>query len=41
MPEAQWCWYCHKQDIADGIRSVENQVGQTVEPVEEIRSADS
>ena len=39
--EAQWCWYRCKQDIADGIQSVEDQVGQEVEPVEKIISADS
>ena len=36
MLKAQWWWYCCKQDIADGIQSVENQVGQKVEPVEKI-----
>ena len=41
MLEAQWCWYCCKLDIADGIQSVGNQVGQEVEPVEKIGSADS
>ena len=41
MLEAQWWWYCHKHDTAGGIQSVENQVGQELGPVEEIRSADS
>ena len=39
--EAQWCWYCCKHHIAGGIQSVENQVDQEVEPIEEIVSADS
>ena len=40
MLEAQRCWYCCKQDIADGIQSVGNQVGQEVEPVEYFLLAD-
>ena len=39
--EAQWSWYCCKQDTVGGIQSVENQVDQEVEPIEEIISADS
>ena len=35
MLAAQWCRYCCKQDIADGIQSVE-QVGHEEEAVEDI-----
>ena len=37
----QWCWYRCKLDTLGDIQSVENQVGQEVEPVQEIISAES
>ena len=38
MLEAEWCWYRCKQDIADSIQSVENQVGQEEEPAKEFNN---